>query len=88
MLNTRLPSTRTLRMIAPTMTVTPAANMAFSTRPERHLIVIDDRRMRPVTVEQRVLLGAEIAQDVVGYAVGELIVVRAVGKQAAEGGDD
>ena len=55
---------------------------------ERNLVVVDDRGERPVPVVERLVLPAEIAQNVVGNAAGELVAMRAVGEQAAECADD
>lgn len=49
------------------------------------LIVIHNGRMRAAAVGQRIFLGAEIAKDVVGDTVRELITIRAVREEAAEG---
>ena len=43
---------------------------------------------RPAAAIVQRVLGAEVAQDVVGNPVGELVSVRAVGEQAAERADD
>ena len=55
---------------------------------ERDLVVVDHGGDGAVAVVEGLVLLLQVVQDLVGDAVGELVAVRAVGEQAAEGGDD
>jgi hypothetical protein len=65
------------------------ANRFLDPARERDLVVHDDGGVGgPAAAVVQRLLGAEIAQDVVGNAMGELAPMGAVGEQATEGADD
>jgi hypothetical protein len=56
---------------------------------QRDLVVHDDGGVRrPAAPVVQRLLRAEVAQDIVGNAMGELAPMGAVGEQSAEGADD
>jgi len=63
---------------------TGLANRFLDPAGECNLVVIDNCGQRPVPVMQGLLLGAELAQNVVGYAVGELVAMSSIGKQTAK----
>ena len=64
------------------------ANRLLDPAGQCDLVVVDHCGQRSMPVIERMLFRAEIAQDVVGDAVGELVAVGAVGEQPAERADD